>query len=497
MPHFVRLKESVLKTQKEPGVKAKALIPKLFHNSKKEGTITTMTDTIAAVSTAAGVAGIGIIRISGVDATAVLDKIFRAKSGRVVSELTSRVSYFGYALDTKHETLDECLCVIYRAPNSYTGETLVELQCHGSPTVLGELLRAAGAAGARPAKPGEFTKRAFLNGRLDLTQAEAVIDIIEAETLGAAMTAASQLGGSVSRVIDSGYGDLLDISAHFHAVVDYPDEDIEDFKPGEYAFKLHRLEEQFSALLDTFSRGYVLKNGILATIIGRPNVGKSSLLNALLGFDRAIVTAKPGTTRDTIEEKLVLGDTLLRLTDTAGIRAADDEAEAEGVLRALKAAAEAELVLAVFDGSVELTEEDKRTIQTASEAKNAIAVINKSDLPHRLDLSALGDVFAAVVSVSAKEGAGVQDLVDAVSELTPNMSAAGVGGILTNARHADGISRTVEFIRAAIAAIADGVTPDAALVEVEGALEALGEVIGKNLREDTIDRIFARFCVGK
>ena len=456
-----------------------------------------MTDTIAAVSTAAGVAGIGIVRISGPEALGVLDKIFVPKSGRVVSDLTSRVSYFGYALDTKHEILDECLCVIYRAPGSYTGENLVELQCHGSPTVIGELLCAANNAGARPARAGEFTKRAFLNGRLDLTQAEAVIDIIEAETLGAAKTAASQLGGSVSRIIDRSYGDLLDISAHFHAVVDYPDEDIEEFKPGEYSYKLHRLEETLTGLLDTFARGYVLKNGVLTTIIGRPNVGKSSLLNALLGFDRAIVTAKPGTTRDTIEEKLVLGNTLLRLVDTAGIRSTEDEAEAEGVLRALRAAGDAELVLAVFDGSSELTDEDRQTIATASKAKNAIAVINKDDLPHRLELSELGESFAAVVCVSAKESEGLSDLADAVAELVPNMSSNGVSGILTNARQADGVSRTVEFIRAAVAAIGDGVTPDAALIEVEGALEALGEVLGKNIREDTIDRIFSRFCVGK
>ena len=456
-----------------------------------------MTDTIAAVSTAAGVAGIGVVRISGPDALSVLDKIFVPKSGRVISDLTSRVSYIGYALDTKRERLDECLCVIFRAPNSYTGEHLVELQCHGSPVVIGELLRAAGKAGARSAKAGEFTKRAFLNGRLDLAQAEAVIDIIGSETLSAAHEAVMQLGGSVSRIIDGSYGDLLDISAHFHAVVDYPDEDIEDFKPGEYAFKLNRIEESLSGLLDTFERGYVLKNGILTAIIGRPNVGKSSLLNALVGFDRAIVTAKPGTTRDTIEEKLVIGDTLLRLVDTAGIRATDDEAETEGVMRALKAAESAQLVLAVFDGSMELTGEDKRTISAAAGAENAIAVINKDDLPHMLDISALGDKFKAAVYVSAKNSEGLSELAAAVAELTPKAPDNGADGILTNARQADGISRTVEFIRAAILAIKEGVTPDAALVEVEGALEALGEVLGKNMREDTIDRIFSRFCVGK
>ena len=456
-----------------------------------------MTDTIAAVSTAPGVAGIGVVRISGPEALVVLDKIFCTRSGRVSCDLTSRVAYIGHALDTKSEVLDECLCVIFRAPHTYTGENLVELQCHGSPTVLGEILRAAGAAGARPANPGEFTKRAFLNGRLDLAQAEAVIDIIEAETLVAAKTAVSQLGGSVSRIIERSYGELLDISAHFHAVVDYPDEDIEDFQPGEYAFKLHRLEESLMSLLETFARGYVLKNGFLTTIIGRPNVGKSSLLNALLGYDRAIVTSKPGTTRDTIEEKLVLGDTILRLVDTAGIRSTEDEAESEGVVRALKAAEASELVIAVFDGSEELTDGDKRTIEAARGAKRAVAVINKNDLPQKLEESALRDAFAAVVSVCAKQSEGLDNLSAAVGELTPKMSATGVSGILTNARQADGISRTVEFVSEAASAISKGVTPDAALVEVESALEALGEVLGRNIREDTIDRIFSRFCVGK
>ena len=456
-----------------------------------------MTDTIAAVSTAPGVAGIGIVRISGPDALLVLDKIFRPRSGHAISDLTSRVSYFGSAVDTKQEPIDECLCVIFRAPNTYTGENLVELQCHGSPVVLGEVLRSAGEAGARPAMPGEFTKRAFLNGRLDLAQAEAVIDIIEAETLVAAKAATSQLGGSVSRIIEHSYGELLDISAHFHAAVDYPDEDIEDFRLGEYVFKLRRLEETLSDLLNTFARGYVLKNGFLTTIIGRPNAGKSSLLNALLGYDRAIVTATPGTTRDTIEEKLVLGDTLLRLVDTAGIRSTEDEAESEGVARALRAAEDAELVIAVFDGAEEQTEEDQLIIEAATGAKRAVAVINKNDLPQKITEDGFEDIFSAVVHLSAKHSEGLDMLSEAVSELTPNMSASGVGGILTNARQADGISRTLEAVRDAAYAIAKGITPDAALVEIEGALEVLGEVLGKNMREDTIDRIFSRFCVGK
>lgn len=457
-----------------------------------------MTDTIAAVSTAPGIGGIGIIRISGPKALSVLDRIFYPSSGHAISDIPSRTVCRGNALDRKREPVDECICVVYRAPGSYTGENLAELQCHGSPVVLGEVLRAACNAGARLALPGEFTKRAFLSGRLDLAQAEAVIDIIEAETLAAAKTAVSQLAGSVSGVIESGYGELLDISAHFHAVVDYPDEDIEDFRSGEYAFKLRHLEESLSRLLDTFARGYILKNGFMTTIIGRPNVGKSSLLNALLGYDRAIVTAQPGTTRDTIEEKLVLRDTLLRLVDTAGIRSTDDEAESEGVTRAIRAAEDSELVLAVFDGSMELQAGDMQIIQTASKAKRAIAVVNKSDLPGALEESKLRPAFATIVHTCAKKSDGLEELADAVSGLVPEMTNdAGAKGILTNARHADGVSRTLEYVRAASTALTRGVTPDAALVEIESALLVLGEVLGRNIREDTIDRIFSRFCVGK
>ncbi|NLB29054.1 MAG: tRNA uridine-5-carboxymethylaminomethyl(34) synthesis GTPase MnmE [Clostridiales bacterium] len=456
-----------------------------------------MTDTIAAVSTAPGLSGIGVVRMSGSGALGVLENIFRPRGNRTISDLASRRAHLGHALGTGREAIDECLCIIFRAPNSYTGENLVELQCHGSPTVLGEVLRAACMWGARPAMPGEFTKRAFLNGRLDLAQAESVIDIIEAETLCAAKAATAQLHGSVSRIIERSYGDLLDISAHFHAVIDYPDEDIEDFRPGEYAFKLRRLEEALAGLLETFERGYVLKNGFLTTIIGRPNVGKSSLLNALLGYDRAIVTANPGTTRDTIEEKLVLGDTLLRLVDTAGIRSTSDEAESEGVTRALRAAEDAELVIAVFDGSENLTREDERTIAAASDAKRAVAVINKRDLPQKLRESDLGDGFTAIVHVCAKQSEGLDELAKAVAELTGGMSVTGAGGILTNARQADCVSRTLEYVKEASEALGRGVTPDAALVEIEGALEMLGEILGRNIREDTVDRIFSRFCVGK
>lgn len=456
-----------------------------------------MNKTIAALSTAPGIAAIGIVRLSGPEAIAVADRIFRTRSGRSLCDAETRRVCLGTSLARDGESIDESVAIVFKAPNSYTGENMVELQCHGSPVILSEILLTALENGACAAGPGEFTKRAFLNGRLDLTQAEAVIDVIEAETVLAAKNATAQLSGSIGRVVEHSYGDLLDISAHFHAAVDYPDEDIEEFRTGEYAFKLRRLEETLGQLHESFARGRVLKNGYLTAILGRPNVGKSSLLNALLGYDRAIVTSKPGTTRDTIEERVVLGGTLLRVVDTAGLRSTEDEAEAEGVSRAYRAADESELVLAVFDGSEALTQEDSAVIEAAGRAGRAIAVINKSDLPQKLDETTLGDGFCAVVHVSALDSKGLDALSDAVLGTLPQIQATGLSEILTSARQADGVSRAAEYVKEASLALARGVTPDAALVEIEGALEALSEVTGRSVREDTIDRIFSRFCVGK
>jgi tRNA modification GTPase len=437
------------------------------------------------------------VRISGADAVAVADRVFRSASGRALAEVRPGLLQVGHVFGTDGESLDECVCLVSRAPKSYTGEDTAELQCHGSPAALAEVLRAVLDAGARLARPGEFTKRAFLNGRLDLTQAEAVIDVIEAETAAAVKNAAAQLGGAIGRRIDRGYGELLDVAAHFHASVDYPDEEIDEFQTGEYAFQLGQLENSLRELLATFERGRVLKNGLPMAILGRPNVGKSSLFNALLGRDRAIVTSSPGTTRDTLEEKLVLGGALVRLTDTAGLRGSTDAAEEEGVARAVRAAEDAQLVLAVFDGSSPLTEEDERTLAAARSASRAIAVINKSDLPQNLDVSALGDAFSDVVRVSAKTGDGLDRLESAVALAYPELTDASGGEILTNARQAEAVARASDFVHEASLALARGVTPDAALVEIEGALGAIGEVTGRNIREDTVERIFERFCVGK
>ena len=457
-----------------------------------------MADTIAAAATAPQVSAIGIVRVSGPESLRLMDEVFAPADGRAMSSHGDRRLVYGALLGADGAALDYCLCTISRAPHSYTGEDTAELQCHGSPVVLAEALRRLFALGARQALPGEFTKRAFLNGRMDLSQAEAVVDIIDAETAAAAENAAGQLAGAVTRRTDAVYGMLTDMAAHFAAVLDYPDEDIEPFEMAGYEEKLEGAANTLAALLESFERGRVLREGIGCVLCGRPNVGKSSLMNALLGYERAIVTDEPGTTRDTISERLVLGGRLLRLTDTAGLREAAGKVERIGVDRAVEAAAGAELVLAVFDGSEPTGEADARTLAAAAGAKRAVALINKSDLPRRLDAAALGGVdFAAVLSVSARTQEGFDALAGTIRGLFPASEGAAAGELLTNARQAGAVGRALEALRSALEALRCGVTADAVLTEAERAQRALGELNGRSVTEDVTDRIFSRFCVGK
>ncbi len=455
-----------------------------------------MSDTIAAIATGGVVSAIGILRVSGDDTLSIIDRVFRPVSGRKMSESPNRQLVYGSMLDSDGTELDICLCTITRGPGSYTGEDTAELQCHGSPTVLRQGLEALFRAGARQAGPGEFSKRAFLNGRMDLTQAEAVIDIIHAETPEAAKNAVGQLSGAILRKTDEIYASLVEICSHYHAVLDYPDEDIEDFQLKDYASTLDNAIASLSALESSFQRGRIMTEGVRAAIIGRPNAGKSSLLNALLGYERAIVTDVAGTTRDTIEERVRLGNVLLRLTDTAGIRETDDRIEKMGVDRALSAAETADLVIAVFDGSAPLTEEDHDAIRAAERCDKRIAVINKADCPLVVTADVLTDCFPEICIISAKEHAGLDALEAAVAKLFPSPNAP-VGEILTNARQADAVTRALESLRAAKNAMELGVTPDAVLTEAENAMSALGELTGKTTREDVTNRIFSRFCVGK
>lgn len=455
-----------------------------------------MSDTIAAVATGNVLSAIGILRLSGDGTLAVIDRVFRPANGCPMSEAPDRKLVYGAFCDADGQTLDLCLCTVSRAPHSYTGEDTAELQCHGSPAVLRAGLQALFTAGARQALAGEFTKRAFLNGRMDLTQAEAVIDLIHAETALDAKNAAGQLGGAVLRHAQGVYDTLQDIASHYHAVIDYPDEDIPDFQLSAYESALTGCIDRLQRLLDTFSRANVLHGGVPAVILGRPNAGKSSLLNALLGYERAIVTDVPGTTRDTIDARVTLGGVLLRLTDTAGLRDTSDPVEAIGVHRALDAAADAALAIAVFDAARPLDDDDRQVIAAAQRASVRIAVLNKADLPAAVQPDTLAASFDAVCVLSAKERTGLEALEQAVAEHFPAPDAP-AGEILTNARHAEAIGRALESLRAAREAMLLGVTPDAVLTEAEEAMAAIGELTGASIREDITNRIFARFCVGK
>ena len=457
-----------------------------------------MSDTIAAVATGAGISAIGIIRLSGDTAIETVARVFKPCGKASVSSLPDRRLVLGDLLDEGGRVIDSCLCTVSRAPNTYTGEDTAELQCHGSPTVLSAGLLSLFAAGARQAGPGEFTKRAFLNGRMDLTQAEAVVDIIDAETVEAAVNAVGQLSGTVSRRTDAVYDALSGVCAHFHALIDYPDDEIEEFDTSECIKTLRAGEKDLDALLSTFSRGRFMREGVPTAIIGRPNVGKSSLLNALLGYERAIVTDIPGTTRDTVEEKCRVGKTLLRLIDTAGLRETEDTVEKIGVERTRAALEGAELVITVTEAGRELTPEDIEVLRAAEgSGKKWIAVRNKADITgENADADIPGIKAPAQALVSAKTGEGLDALADMIDGMFEG-SPVPVGEILTNARQADAVSRALSSVREAAFAAEAGVTPDAVLTDAEDAMRALGELTGRSVRNDVVSGIFSRFCVGK
>ncbi len=453
-----------------------------------------MSHTIAAVSTGTAISAIGILRLTGDDCAAIAQKVFSCISGTPLSQAPNRKLVLGDLHDKQGRCIDRCMAVYTRGPHSYTGEDTVEFHCHGSPAVLAAGLEALYLAGARPAGRGEFTKRAFLNGHLDLTQAEAVIDLIEADTADAAANAAGQVNGVLQKKLAPIYDTLTDICSHFHAVLDYPDEDIEDFGLQNYYEALRTCGKQLHSVLSTYQQGRMMKSGVSAAIVGKPNAGKSSLLNALAGFDRVIVTDIPGTTRDTVEETVMLGTTKLRLIDTAGIRDTQDQIEAMGVERSRKALENADLVIFVCDGSQELDEGDDAIIDLCLDAPNAIALMNKTDLGQVVDPSQLP--FMAVIPICAKDGRGLDQLRDMVDAMFASDYKCD-GSLLTNARQYDAIRRSYESILSCLQALKTGQTPDAVLTDVEEAMMAMGEVTGNIVREDITARIFERFCVGK
>ena len=466
-------------------------------------------DTIAAIAAGGGApSAIGVIRVSGPDCFAACGRVFR--SARPFEELEARRMVLGEFLDREGRVLDRGLAVRFPGPRSYTGEDSAEFHCHGSPVVLREVLAALFAAGARQAGPGEFTKRAFLNGRLDLTQAEAVIDLIDAETAAAARNAAAQLDGGLRRALEPIQEALLDITSRFYAVVDYPDEDIQDAGPEEIAAALRQAEGALTALLSTCKRGKVLKRGVRTAIVGLPNAGKSSLLNALAGYERAIVTDIPGTTRDTVEESVLCGGVLLRLIDTAGLRETEDQVEKLGVERSRRAMEEAELILLVRDGAAEDCPENRAhweaeavlLNQVARTGKPWLCVESKCDLtgPHAFSIGLIqkdANNPAACLCVSSVTGQGLDRLEEAVAALFPAGDPGEAGSLLTDQRQEDAARRALDAVRRGRAALEGGLTPDAVLTAAEEALDAIGELTGRTAKEEIVERIFSRFCVGK
>ncbi len=452
-----------------------------------------MQDTIAALATAPVKGAIGVLRISGDDAVKTAEKVF---SSRRRLEDNPRSMIYGDFLSVDGQVLDRGLAVFFAAPGSYTGENTVEFYCHGSVTVLGEILNSLYHSGARPAKPGEYTRRAFLNGKMDLTQAEAVIDLIDAESAQAAKNAAAQLDGVMAGAISAVREPLVDIASEFYAYVDYPDDEIEQEKLEVTAQVLNDCGGRLRKLAESYERGRLLRDGVSCAIVGRPNVGKSSVLNALLGYERSIVTDIAGTTRDTVEESFSLGGVRLRLIDTAGIRTTRDIVEAQGVERAIKAVERADLVLAVFDGAKPLGDEDMEIIEKCR-GKCAVALINKEDLGCVLDESQLEGFGGRVCRLSAKNGQGLDAVEQMLKDIFAVESIPCAGETVTNPRHAHALRTAAEHIENAASAITGGLTPDVAVSDVESALNALEELTGSRASDQVLARIFERFCVGK
>ncbi len=452
-------------------------------------------DTIVAPATPPGEGGIGIVRVSGPRAGDLLAAVYRGKLAP--AEMASHHLYHGHLLNRDHQRVDEVLAVLMRAPRSYTGEDVVEVHCHGGVQILRCVLDLFLDAGARMAEPGEFTQRAFLNGRLDLAQAEAVIEVIRARSDRASRVALNQLEGQLSQQIHRFSEQIKEALALLEAHIDFPDDEVGTLALDDLAAPLQLLAEDMSALAGSFDVGRALREGISVLILGRPNVGKSSLMNAILGEPRAIVTEFAGTTRDTLEEQLVLAGFPVRLVDAAGVRDTDDPIESEGVQRARDKAAAADLVLLVVDGSAPLTDEDELALQLCHAGKTLL-VINKSDQAQACDLSRL-TTFSQQVAVSAKYGLGLTELRAAiVDHLGKDTALAGSEGVvITERRHRDALLRAVTSLEAFLRATTGPVHLEFLALELREALTALGLVTGETTPDEILEQIFSRFCIGK
>ncbi len=451
--------------------------------------------TIAAISTPQAAGGIGIVRISGADARQVAQRVFHAASGKSILTAKGYTALFGRVADRDGE-FDEAVALVFAAPKSYTGEDVVELSCHGGLFLVRRLLAAVLAAGARPAEPGEFTRRAFLNGKLSLTGAEAVMDLIGAQGKQAAAAALAAKDGALGKRIHGVKETILALSAHLAAWVDYPEDDIPALKPQAFQQDLADAQQELEGLLSGFDRGKVIREGVETVLAGRPNVGKSTLMNLLSGCERSIVTDIPGTTRDVVEETVRLGDVVLRLADTAGLRDTHNPVEAAGVARTRERLKTAGLVLAVFDASEPLNEEDRNLLDELRESR-AVAVINKTDLPARIERTEIQAAIPQVVELSAASGQGYEALAKAVEEALGTVQIDPAAGMLATERQKQCAMRAKDAVFEAREALRAGMTLDAVSVALDDAAAALLELTGERVTDAVLDQVFARFCVGK
>lgn len=450
---------------------------------------------IAAISTPLGTGGVGIIRISGKNATEIADRIFVSVNGKKLSSSKGYRAYFGRIFDGE-TAVDEVVCLVFRAPHSYTGEDVVEINCHGGVVLLKKILRLVLQNGAQAAAPGEFTKRAFLNGKLDLSEAESVMTLISAQGEQGANAAFNQLEGSLSRKIEKINSSLLSLAAHIAAWVDYPDDEIEELSNNELYSTIYNAHLELCALLSNFDSGMAVTNGVEAAIVGKPNVGKSTLMNLLTGYDRSIVTEIEGTTRDVVEETVNLNGCILRISDTAGMRETGDIVEKLGVERSRKKLERAAIVFAVFDLSKPLSDEDKELIDECKD-KNVIPIINKTDLEPRLDVDYIKNKLGSPLFISAKSGDGYNELCDRVAELMGTKNFDTTSAMLVNERQRICCQKASDALKDALEALNLGLTPDAIGVCIDDAIAALLELTGQKASEAVVDEVFKQFCVGK
>ena len=460
-------------------------------------TVYDTTDTIAAIATPLGESGIGVIRISGSKAYDVGDAIFKSKSSLPLAQRRDRSIQYGLIVDDDGKAVDEVILLIMKGPRSYTAEDVLEIQCHGGRQSLSEILGLVLRHGARLANPGEFTQRAFVNGRIDLAQAEAVMDVIQAKSAQGLTSAVSQLEGRLSRVVGDMRLHLTDFITRLEVTVDYPEEDLEEIEVPDIAGAIREMERRLDDMLAESKSGRMMRDGVMAAIAGTPNAGKSSLLNRFLETERAIVTDVPGTTRDVIEEWITIQGVPICLVDTAGIRSTDDTVEQIGVRRAKEYMERADIILVVVDQSRPLQEEDRQILETAR-GRQALIVLNKEDLQPAFETEELQSYGLPLLSISASTGAGMGELKDAMLSLALKQGlTAAQSALLANTRHIELVRQSREALQRALDTIEAGMPVDCAIVDIREAWELLGSITGDTVHDDIIEEIFSRFCLGK